>query len=466
MPSIDLLSRTAGADEDGVDHIGYETPRSGVATPQPDLQDKRLPGIMSYFGQVRQDTPLAPQTSYATSDHEVATLPHHMAAAKTHHGSSTTSLPLRYPSEGALPSSHSLSCCDPGQHHCSQRQDSVGSAQEAPSHLYPPTPPVSQPPSSGGSFRVERPEATNQETNAPSEVAPADSSSLSPRLPEPSDETSSSSSPSSSKAPPSSHAPIPTSDPTSASVSDPTSVSTLAPTSAPTPAPTSETECHTGTEEKPVPPVFSGGGGGKWFSLGGLKGLTRVFKSGPSTPTRALSTAQSSYSDSRDNSKRASNDGVETSGTQTPRVPAGAQAPTPKGKLSIRITEGRGLRKCRDPYVVVVFQRSELISGGPRQFDDGENLNIPPPPGRGGIAIQRQGSDSGRPPMSIPMRSRQSSNTSTSEHSSFRNRPARLSFTNPKWDSEAVLYAAPAPMLNCNLKFTLSPILPMLTPPQ
>ncbi|CAL3964442.1 unnamed protein product, partial [Diplocarpon coronariae] len=37
-----------------VDVNGFEsdTPRSGVATPQPDPSDKRLPGIMhSYFGQ-------------------------------------------------------------------------------------------------------------------------------------------------------------------------------------------------------------------------------------------------------------------------------------------------------------------------------------------------------------------------------------------------------------------------------
>ena len=40
-------------DDDGNDHIDSDTPRSGVATPQPDPSDKRLPGIMhSFFGQV------------------------------------------------------------------------------------------------------------------------------------------------------------------------------------------------------------------------------------------------------------------------------------------------------------------------------------------------------------------------------------------------------------------------------
>jgi serine/threonine protein kinase SCH9 len=398
MPSIDQISRTAAADEDGGDHIGYETPRSGVATPQPDLQDKRLPGIMSYFGQVRLD-PLATQLSSATFDPEAPSpcQPHNM---EKH--SSSACLPLQYPNEGALPNGDSLACCHPGPGDRGQQQDSESNGPRSSSHLFPPTPPASQPPSSGGSFREERREATHRETTAASEVAPADSS-LPIRSPEESSKRSLPQSSSSPDAPP----------------------------------PPSKSKSQDDAEEKPAPPASSG----KWFSLDGLKGLTRVvFKSGPPTPTRALSTAQSSHSEGRDSSLRISNDGAETSGTQTPRVPAGAQAPTPKGKLTIKIPEARGLRKCRDPYVVVVFQRSELISGGPRQFEDHETLNIPPPPGRGGIAIQRQGSDSGRPPMSIPMRSRQSSNTSISaEHSSFRNRPARLSFTNPQWDAEAVL---------------------------
>jgi protein-serine/threonine kinase len=86
---------------------------------------------------------------------------------------------------------------------------------------------------------------------------------------------------------------------------------------------------------------------------------------------------------------------------------------------------------------VVVFQRSELISSGPRHTEEDDNLSVATP-GMGGIPIQRQGSDSGRA-MAIPMRSRQSSNTSISDYNTFRNRSARLSFTNPKWDAEAEL---------------------------
>ena len=178
----------------------------------------------------------------------------------------------------------------------------------------------------------------------------------------------------------------------------------------------------------------------KWFTLEGLKELTRgvIFKSGPPTPTRALSAAHSSQSDGRDTPARTSNDGADASGAQTPRIP-GAQAPASKGKLTIKIAEARGLRRCRDPYVVAVFQRSELISAGPRPTEDDDNAIAPPPP-VGGIAIQRQGSDSGRTPMAIPMRSRQSSNTSVHDYNTFRNRTARSPLTNPKWDAEAALY--------------------------
>jgi serine/threonine protein kinase len=105
------------------------------------------------------------------------------------------------------------------------------------------------------------------------------------------------------------------------------------------------------------------------------------------------------------------------------------------------------LRKSRDPYVVAVFQRSELISPGPRTFADEDEMTPPAPMlGGGGIPIQRQGSDSGRP-MAIPMRSRQSSNTSVTDHNTFRNRIARRSFTNPKWDAEAVFDVVESDML-------------------
>lgn len=178
-----------------------------------------------------------------------------------------------------------------------------------------------------------------------------------------------------------------------------------------------------------------------------LPGIMSYFgQSGPPTPTRALSAAHPSHSEGVETPSRTSNDGTDASGIRTPRRSTSTQAPSAKGKLTIKITEARGLRKCRDPYVVAVFQRSELISGGPQSSEEEETLSVPPS-GFGGIPIQRQGSDSGRPPMAIPMRSRQSSNTSISDYNTFRNRTARGSFTRPKWDAEAVFDVVDGEML-------------------
>ncbi|KAF4977179.1 hypothetical protein FDECE_18385 [Fusarium decemcellulare] len=189
---------------------------------------------------------------------------------------------------------------------------------------------------------------------------------------------------------------------------------------------------------------------GKWHFFDGLKELTLMsFKSGPSTPTRAMSAARPSGSDVRTlSSGRTSHDGAQVSGTQTPRSSGGAQAPAARGKLTIKINEARGLRKSRDPYVVVVFQRSELISSGPQHTEEDDKSLSVATPGMpmGGIPIQRQGSDSGRP-MAIPMRSRQSSNTSVSDYNTFRNRSGRLSFTSPKWDAEAEFDVVDSDML-------------------
>lgn len=174
-------------------------------------------------------------------------------------------------------------------------------------------------------------------------------------------------------------------------------------------------------------------------SVRSLKKLTpgSTSKSGQSTPNRSLSTAQPARNDGQEE-RRTSNESSSATGTQTPSgsAAAAAQVPVPKGRLTVKISEARGLRKCRVPYVVAVFQRSELISYGPRpeeESDEAAIMNV----AMGGVPIQRQGSDSGRP-MAIPMRSRQSSNTSIGEFNSFRTRPNRRSFTNPKWDAEAV----------------------------
>jgi len=169
-------------------------------------------------------------------------------------------------------------------------------------------------------------------------------------------------------------------------------------------------------------------------------------QSGQSTPTRAMSTTQPAPAESRSSSKTSDGDANAASGRATPisSQTGGAAAPTQKGKMTIKIIEARGIRRARDPYVVAVFQRSELISAGPQP--PAEEDDVPQSaPTSAGVPIQRQISDSGRP-MAIPMRSRQSSNTSVNDHNTFRNRNGLRSFTNPKWDAEAVFDVVDADM--------------------
>lgn len=408
MQVVDSSSTRTAADEDGADHIGIDTPRSGVATPQPDLHDKRLPGIMSYFSQVRQDPssidpsrcpPVIPPPASSIAD-QPSDLPIPSASP------SSRQRPQSPTTQDNLRCNRSISYSRmPGRVDMLDVASGAISSAQLASHPYP-TPPSSQP--------------------SHSEASSCKGLSLEGR-----DQAKSGS---------------------GANSAHEIHAEAVCQTSAPPKPGEAESMSHTAPPSLPNPPSSSRPSldrhnsstisvPSKWFSLEGLKELTRgvIFKSGPPTPTRAMSAAHSSQSEGRQTPGRTSSEGTDTAGgAQTPRT-AGLQPPAPKGKLTIKIAEARGLRKCRDPYVVAVFQRSELISGGPRPLEEEEALSITPS-GLGGIPIQRQGSDSGRTPMAIPMRSRQSSNTSIHDYNTFRNRTARSPLTNPKWDAEAVLY--------------------------
>ena len=164
-------------------------------------------------------------------------------------------------------------------------------------------------------------------------------------------------------------------------------------------------------------------------------------KSHPSTPTRALSNNTSDSDHGHDLvHKKPSN--LSESKSSSPEL-SGAPVRPPRGKLTVKIAEARGLRRSKDPYVVAVFQRNELVSKGPRSEDTDDDEDEATMSPSGGIPISRQGSDSGRP-MAIPMKSRQSSNTSNSDHRDFSLKlKGRRSLTNPKWDTEAVLLVLP-----------------------
>lgn len=410
-----LISRTAAGDDDNTDHIGTETPGSGVATPQPDLQDKRLPGIMSYFGQVRPDSTSHGQSTVPSPPCETSLLSEQLAQ---HQKSVLPSSQSQHHEAGQAAKAETQTLPDLKHLVISHARPSaeLSIPQISSGHLVSClTPPASHPPSSQCSDDAR----TLEHADPRCEVQEATSATRTKaaRCPDSSSSDSTRSMPSEV---PSHHV----KDPEAGSQGMDLSGSMAPPSEKPS-------FSTNGTAQNP----------GKWYTLDGLKELTRgvMFKSGQSTPTRALSTAQPSQSEGRQSSGRNSHDDGTASGTQTPRGgPSGAQAPASKGKLTIKVSEARGLRKCRDPYVVVVFQRSELISGGPRPGENEEPINAATS-GMGGIPIQRQGSDSGRTPMAIPMRSRQSSNTSISDYNTFRNRPRRQSFTNPTWDAEAVL---------------------------
>lgn len=108
----------------------------------------------------------------------------------------------------------------------------------------------------------------------------------------------------------------------------------------------------------------------------------------------------------------------------------------PKGKLSVSISEGRGLRPSVDPYVVCQFQWAEYISEGPRN-DAAPKTSGEKGRGPAGMTIRRTDSEMGKP-MAIPMRSRQSSNNGTS--SDPRENGTLKEVTNPKWEHDAILY--------------------------
>lgn len=108
----------------------------------------------------------------------------------------------------------------------------------------------------------------------------------------------------------------------------------------------------------------------------------------------------------------------------------------PKGRLSVSISAGRGLKPSLDPYVVCKFQRNEYISKGPRSDDAKSSDDLASrrlSGGLGGIPMTR--SDSGRP-MAIPMSSRQNSHRSFSEASDARS--GQL-ITDPVWNHDATL---------------------------
>lgn len=419
-----LLDRV---DDDGTnDHIDSDTPRSGVATPQPDPSDKRLPGINSgYFGlgQVGSCSSSSTSTSGPKTPISVPGSEPELLSSFGHQDEMVDDYVLLSVTSDAQ---KEVSDCPNGaQGHTSplvpEERTELSLALQ-PSQLGDvhrcPTPPELQPPSiqtlslSGASLEVDGIVF------------------IKPSLPGSAHRKSMSGSFSSSARRASLMNPL-------SNVVTPSNVhaSHFSNPSDSYPSTTQTTPLHSrlnsNLHESP--------------SYDMLKKLTDDAprpKSIPPTPTRALSstTAKSDGSGGAENTSPEKNGKSGTSDQRPIAITTQTTitgTPTLKGKLTVQIKEARGLRKSKDPYVVAVFQRNELVSKGPRPEFADENEDVGAVP-MGGIPISRTASDSGRP-MAIPMKSRQSSNTSLSEYRDFKSK-GRRSMTNPKWDTEAVLY--------------------------
>ncbi|KAL8924032.1 MAG: hypothetical protein Q9208_004316 [Pyrenodesmia sp. 3 TL-2023] len=169
-------------------------------------------------------------------------------------------------------------------------------------------------------------------------------------------------------------------------------------------------------------------------------------KSTPPRTPRALSSDGSEPDGKRAaprSPRRDGHEGVESQheGAANNRTkPSSAQASLPvgppKGKLSVKISEARGLKPSYDPYAVCVFEYNEAVARHPKpedgksDKDDTFTKDFP----LGGVPINRSGSDIGRS-MAIPMKSRQSSTTSLSDQKNFK---VGRQVTDPKWDHEAM----------------------------
>ncbi|KAL3463812.1 kinase-like domain-containing protein [Aspergillus heterothallicus] len=101
-----------------------------------------------------------------------------------------------------------------------------------------------------------------------------------------------------------------------------------------------------------------------------------------------------------------------------------------KGKLYVKISEAKGLRPGFDPYVVCVFEWNECIS---KSVQDEEEESIKRQQ-KEQNHLDQLDLDAGRP-MAIPMKSRQSSHNSALDPPEHR---GRAPVTDPHWNHEAV----------------------------
>ncbi|MCJ1394012.1 hypothetical protein MMC18_006889 [Xylographa bjoerkii] len=419
---------TSRSDDDNHDHIGSQsaTP-SGVATPRPDPSDKRLPQIMhGYFGQVGTRS----TTSSSSSDRcAVATpaLDHGIASHTPAHHRNGEDLDKALPTAPNSPKNSSQDDSD----HTAQLvgHEHLGLPRLDGACAYP-TPPISSPSSihkeTGGSVGTGSRTCSREGSVAgrPSlgrQLSATDVIPLRTRR-----HTAGLKSLSAIITDSPVHAAYfsnPTSARSSTTPSTPTLDSTH--TSALSSLASSYLELAKLTEnvalsprQKSTPPHTP-----RALSNDALKVPTPITKPAQSPPDDAVFSAAQ-----QEIKKSNGSNNLSVPSTSPPVGP-------PKGKLSVKITEARGLRPSYDPYVVCVFEWNEYISKGPKQEDSDNEKDDAKPKDEplGAVPIRRSGSDMGRA-MAIPMKSRQSSTTSLSDQKNFK---SGRQVTDPKWDNEA-----------------------------
>ncbi|OCK85822.1 kinase-like protein [Lepidopterella palustris CBS 459.81] len=407
------------SDDEVQDQIGSNSSTPpGAATPRPDLTDKRLPGILhSYFGQVRDSLRPRPKSVSSPSPAQ------HTPTAEGAQAGSTRQEHQEEPNMGndALPTAP---CSPTGAlsgdeesppllpHERMSPAQQPSSSEHIPSFSYP-TPPTS---SSSSIRKVSKDENT-----------PLSSGRASPTraLPPQEKKGTLESSPSRSRrhtfavtSPLS--AIVTTSSVAAAHISNP--ASRLPATSPPSPITASLSASRRSSTSRP---------NGKVKRLTeGDNSPSRVQATPPQTPRTRSQEGKAPTSNLSQTPISASGKPKETNG---PKV--GPKVGPPKGKLSVAISEGRGLRPSLNPYVVCQFQWAEYISEGPRNGELSKKLNDGRNSGLGGVSIKRTDSDMGRP-MAIPMKSRQSSNSGTSSDPKENSQLKEV--TNPKWEHDAV----------------------------
>ena len=128
---------------------------------------------------------------------------------------------------------------------------------------------------------------------------------------------------------------------------------------------------------------------------------------------------------------------------ETETAPASATSTSPangaptgpiNGKLFVKITDGRGLRPSFDPYVVCVFEWNEYISKGARDGEEEKKRR----------QLESDAEEAAGRPMAIPLKTRSSSHNSAVEG----DHKGRTPVTDPHWDHEATLYVTPAQLLH------------------